>query len=132
MKFSKKVLIFPAILLLIGLVITLAVPGTSSAGNMIGVCSNIGTTHKVDIIYNHASPQNTDALLCDKIEFTNKDAIVREISFGQHDEHTAYDGIFSKVIRPNQSFTITLVSPGLYHFHDHLHDEVSGYFSVDK
>jgi hypothetical protein len=56
----------------------------------------------------------------------------REIGFGVHDKHVAYDGISERILNQDESFTITLDKTGRYHWHDHFHDEVEGYFSVTK
>lgn len=95
-------------------------------------CSTPGKLYKVVIKNDHASPMTTDAKLCDRLMFTNRDNIVREIAFGPHEEHVPYDGVAAKILGGNQSFTITLDETGMYHFHDHFHDEASGYFNVRK
>jgi len=43
-----------------------------------------------------------------------------------------YDGVAERFLNKNESFTITLNATGTYHWHDHLHDEVEGYFTVSK
>lgn len=95
-------------------------------------CGSNGQLYHVVIQYDRVSPENTDARLCDKLEFTNKDNVAREIAFGPHEHHVPYDGVAARILGYNQSFTITLNEAGLYHFHDHIHDEVSGFFSVSK
>jgi len=42
-----------------------------------------------------------------------------------------YDGVAERVLGKGQSFTITLNQAGNFHWHDHLHDEVEGYFTVN-
>ncbi len=95
-------------------------------------CSSRGQIYQVVFQNNHASPENTYANRCDRIQFVNRDAVTRSIAFGPHEKHIAYSGILERVISKNESFTITLTSAGLYPFHDHFHDEVAGYFSVTK
>ncbi len=75
------------------------------------------------------TPQIT-AKLCDTITFTNMDNITREIAFGPHENHVPYDGIAAKVLTAGQSFTVTLNQAGSFHWHDHIHDVVQGYFTV--
>lgn len=94
-------------------------------------CSQKGTPHKVVISDDKMSPREVTAKRCDTLTIVNSDDITREIGFGDHDHHVAYDGTAQKILRHNESVTITLVKTGHYHFHDHFHDEVEGEFSVD-
>lgn len=103
---------------------------TSAHANACGDSS--GKVLQVTIKDGQASPQISDGQLCDRITFTNQDNVTREIAFGPHENHLAYDGIADKFLNKNQSFTITLNQPGTFHFHDHLHDEAMGYFNVAK
>lgn len=70
--------------------------------------------------------------LCDSMTITNRDAISREIAFGPHEDHVPYDGIAERVVNKDQSLTVTFNKSGSYHWHDHIHDEVEGYFTVTK
>jgi plastocyanin len=94
--------------------------------------AKLGTqqTHTVMIMDSKVTPDAISAHLCDRLTIENMDSVAREIGFGQHDHHTAYDGISEKVLNKDQSLTITLNKVGEYHFHDHLHDEVEGHFTV--
>ena len=94
------------------------------------VCTTTGKTISVSIKNDVMSPRVITAHRCDKLTITNFDPTTREIGFGEHDHHSAYDGVSEKVIRQNQSFTITFNKTGSYHFHDHFHDEVEGQFTV--
>jgi plastocyanin len=89
-------------------------------------------SHSVMIMDGKVEPGTTTAKLCDTLTFTNMDNIAREIAFGPHENHVPYDGVAEKVLNKDQSFTITLNQTGSFHFHDHLHDEVQGYFTVTK
>lgn len=93
-------------------------------------CKHSYTNHKVVIKNDVADPQITHADLCDTITFTNADNEIRLVAFGPHEHHVAYGGIKEKVLGFNQSFTIQLNQAGTYHFHDHIHDEVTGQFAV--
>lgn len=97
-----------------------------------GCGSKSGITHQITIQNNQVSPQITDGKLCDKLTFINDDNVTREIAFGPHEHHVPYDGIAERLLSKNRSFTITLNKAGMYHFHDHIHDEVAGYFNVYK
>lgn len=88
--------------------------------------------HKVAVRNNMLRPTATYGKLCDQITFTNYDHVTREMAFGPHEEHVAYDGIAEKILNQNQSFTITLNAEGKYYVHDHNHDEAGGYFTVTK
>lgn len=120
--------------LLIGLIIAVLGIGLAlglSQGRSSALCNGrTGTSRTVTIQQNKPSISTVTGALCDRLTFMNKDNITRGIAFGVHDDHVAYDGISEKYLNQNQSFTITLNQVGTFHWHDHLHDEVEGYFSV--
>lgn len=95
-------------------------------------CSHPGVTHVVDIRNGRVSPVTTEAKLCDKLKIVNHDTMIREMAFGAHEDHESYDGVAERILGRNQSLTIILNQTGLFHYHDHVHDEVSGYFNVSK
>lgn len=106
-------------------------PSSQSASNVsTASCKTTGKQYTVVFSHNHASPEDINARLCDKLTFINRDNTVREIAFGPHEQHEPYDGIDAKLLRYNQSFTITLNAQGMYHYHDHFHDVLFGHFSV--
>jgi plastocyanin len=90
------------------------------------------TIYKVVIKNNIAAPSNTTARQCDTLTITNLDSGEREIAFGLHKNHVPYDGIAEKLVGKGQSLTVTLVQTGNFRFHDHIHDEVEGTFTVIK
>jgi plastocyanin len=102
-------------------------PNTSSS-----TCKQKGVDHLVIIKNNAVTPAHTNGKLCDTMTVTNTDDVLRYIAFGRHDEHQPYDGITEKTIEKDQSFTITMDEAGSYKFHDHLHDEVQGTFTVQR
>jgi len=90
-------------------------------------------SHKIYVAViksDQVSPKHTDARLCDKLTITNLDNEQRIIAFGQHEKHTAYDGVEERVLDKGQSLTVELNKTGTYKFHDHEHDEVQGTFTV--
>lgn len=89
-------------------------------------------SHEVVIQHNALTPRHTTAPLCDTLTITNLDSTVRLLAFGVHEKHQPYDGVGQKVLHKGQSLTITLVQPGNFKFHDHIHDEVQGTFSVTE
>jgi len=89
-------------------------------------------SHQVMIMDGKVDTPKINAKLCDSITFTNMDNITREIAFGPHEDHVPYDRVAEKVLTEGQSFTITLNQAGSFHWHDHTHDEVEGYFTVTK
>jgi plastocyanin len=95
-------------------------------------CAQTGANHTVSIINNRPRPADISVRLCDKLTFVNKDNLTREIAFGAHDNHVPYDGVTERFLNKDQSFTITLNKVGTYHWHDHLHDEIQGDFTVNK
>ncbi len=104
-----------------------------TSGSQKDVCEGkFGFSYMVHISDSKVSDTNVKAKLCDKIMFMNSDKITREIGFGQHDKHVSYNGINQKILNEGQMFTITLNQIGDFHWHDHLHEEVEGYFTVTK
>ncbi len=91
-----------------------------------------GKRHEFVIANNIVSPARLTATRCDTLTVTNRDKVERIIAFGNHDHHVAYDGIEEQKLAKGQSLTVTLDRVGSFHFHDHLHDEVEGYFTVTK
>lgn len=101
-------------------------PGVSSKVN----CQKHYLNHVVIIQNNLVIPENTRASLCDTLTIVNKDNVLREIAFGQHDNHQPYDGVLEKALDQNASFSVVLNQLGTYIFHDHLEDAVKGSFTV--
>ena len=95
-------------------------------------CRTILATHEVTIYHGRIAASHTQARLCDRLTITNEDERLRLIAFGQHNDHQPYDGVTEKVLSQNQSLTITLNQIGTYEFHDHLQDELVGYFTVSE
>jgi len=96
-------------------------------------CSGVvGTTYMTTIQSGKVSEPNIKAKLCDKIMFMNDDHVTREIAFGPHEDHVPYDGVAERFLNQGQYFTIALNKAGYYHWHDHNHDAVGGYFKVSK
>jgi plastocyanin len=93
-------------------------------------CKQKGATHLVTIKDSSVIPAHTTGRLCDTLTVTNTDDVLRYMAFGRHDEHQPYDGVSEKTIEKGQSFTVTMDELGDYKFHDHLHDEVVGTFTV--
>lgn len=96
------------------------------------MCTKTGATHVVQIQNNSVQPATVSASRCDKLQIINLDADTREIGFGAHEHHEQYDGVAEKVVRQNDSLTITLIQAGTFHFHDHFHDEAAGSFMVTR
>jgi len=86
--------------------------------------------HTVIIQNDKATPDHIDAPKCDTLTITNLDNEERIIAFGPHEDHVAYDGIKEKSVSQNESVVVTLVQTGSFRFHDHIHDEVEGTFTV--
>lgn len=121
---------------LLGLVVAIigisAVIGFNNRGASAQCESAVTHSYKAMIMDGKVSDPQINGKLCDTITFTNMDHLAREIAFGPHEDHVAYDGVPEKVLNQNQSFTITLNQAGSFHWHDHEHDEVEGYFTVTK
>lgn len=86
--------------------------------------------HQVTIQNSKVNPSHTEGVLCDTLTITNRDNTQRLVAFGLHDHHVAYDGITERLLARGQSVTVTLNQTGNFKFHDHLHDEVEGTFTV--
>lgn len=110
-------------------VATIVRQGSSSAN---APCISNGATHTVTIKKDKATPAETEAARCDTLIITNEDAVTRIIAFGDHDKHVVYDGVEKKELARGDSVRVTLDQAGRFHFHDHLQDEVEGYFTVTK
>ena len=93
-------------------------------------CKKTGQSHSVVIQGDTMIPQHTYAVLCDTLTVTNQDDIERDLAFGVHDHHQAYDGQTENMLKKGQSITVVLNQAGTFKFHDHLHDEVQGTFTV--
>jgi plastocyanin len=130
------------VLLVVGLVVIggLAVVGvkyvtdhylstTASAASTVA-CPVHGVAHEVVMQNNLVAPIHTTAKLCDTLTIKNDDNILRLVAFGPHEDHTAYDGITEQYVSQNQSVTVVLNQAGTYYFHDHLHDDLKGDFTV--
>lgn len=94
-------------------------------------CQQIGQEHFVEAKDNKMQPDFINAKLCDELTIINKDDKTRRIAFGEHEKHIEYDGISEKIIKKDESFTITLNKSGSYIFHDHFQEEVKAQFTVN-
>ncbi len=99
-------------------------------GTKTGACHGVKANHKVIIADGKASPLHTDAQLCDTITFISQDTILHLIGFGGHPVHDSYAGQDDLDVRKGHNYTLTLNQAGTYQFHDHLHPEVVGSFTV--
>ena len=95
-----------------------------------GACQGIHANHQIIIKNGQVSVLHTIASKCDSLTFINEDNIVRDIAFGTHPQHEAYAGEAELIVRKGVNKTITLSESGTYEFHDHLHAETAGYFTV--
>lgn len=89
-----------------------------------------GVNHEVVIENDVVVPKVTNGKLCDTMTITNKDDKEREMAFGQHSNHVAYDGITEQELAKDKSLTVTFNKTGEYIFHDHHQDTVRGTFVV--
>lgn len=136
---TKKRPLILAVLFAILAIVTVYASGRYSAqlltgnnkGGTVG-CSSHHVALHVTIRNGAATPDMTTGNLCDTLTITNQDPIDREIAFGPHEDHVPYDGIAERLLEQGQSLTVTLNQVGTFHFHDHIHDEVQGYFTVQK
>lgn len=106
-------------------------PKNPNAGIQV-VCRTQGVHHEVVIENGVVNPTHTEAKLCDTLTITNNDTAGRLMAFGVHEDHVQYDGVTEQMLHQGDSFTVTLNRSGTYIFHDHIHDEVTGDFTVVK
>jgi plastocyanin len=128
MKRRTLVVIIGLIILAIGGILAVVLSGGSAAAT----CKSDTTPvhYTVTIQDGKASNTSLQVAKCDTLTITNEDSTTREIAFGPHDDHVAYDGIAERVLNRGNSFTVTMVKTGSFRWHDHLHDEVEGTFTV--
>lgn len=121
------------ILAAVAVVYAVAISVTSDkTGTNANSCTKRGPMHTVTIHEGLVSPQHTAASRCDQLTITNEDNVARLMAFGNHDRHQAYDGVTEELLKHDQSLTVTLNKAGAFTFHDHLHDEVEGSFTVSE
>jgi plastocyanin len=95
-------------------------------------CHTPGINHRVNIQNDAFSVQKISGLLCDTLTITNIDDKIRNIAFGEHDDHQPYNGVTEKILQKNGSFTITFDKTGTFEVHDHLQNETQAFFTVTK
>lgn len=105
---------------------------TSTPQRTVLECLRKGKSHVVTIQNDLVWPSRTNATVCDSLTIINQDDKEREISFGPHDNHETYDGVYQKTLGRGQSLKIELNQLGVHRFHDHYNDNVAGYFNVSK
>ncbi len=93
-------------------------------------CGPAGHAYVVTITNGILDKPQITARRCDTLTIRNHDGMVREIGFGPHEQHQAYDGVSEEILRRDQSLAVTLVATGTFQYHDHFHDEVAGSFTV--
>ncbi len=94
-------------------------------------CSGDHNEYTVTIQNAKLSIDNIHAKRCDKLTIINGDDTLRLMAFGVHDHHQAYDGTEEKTLKRGDQLSVTLDQAGTFTFHDHLHDEVKGTFTVE-
>jgi hypothetical protein len=98
----------------------------------VAACAKTGANHAVTISNGQAAPNHTRGKLCDTLTIKNNDTTDREIAFGPHEDHVPYDGVSERLLRHGQSLKITMDQSGTFRFHDHIHDDSIGEFTVTK
>lgn len=127
MKRHPNLLVVALIVVVVGGSLAVALTGGNAS-----VCKGSGTPrhYTVTIQNDKVSSPSLAARRCDTMTITNKDSIMREIAFGFHDHHVAYDGVKERELQQGEGLTVTFVKAGTYHWHDHLHDEIESDFTV--
>lgn len=93
-------------------------------------CHGKYTARTVKIQNDKVIPAHTVAQRCDTLTIINLDDRDRIVAFGQHEHHTAYDGITERYLNQKGKFSVTLIQPGNFRFHDHDDDTAQGTFTV--
>jgi cytochrome o ubiquinol oxidase operon protein cyoD len=99
-------------------------------GTKTGACEEIHAHHEVTITHGRVSPSHTEARLCDTLTFINQDDAVHDIGFGSQAQPQVYAGQDKLTVYKGHPKTITLSEAGTYEFHDNLHAETTGDFTV--
>jgi plastocyanin len=92
--------------------------------------SAVPTEHIVAISGGKLSAYKLETRLCDTLTIVNSDDQLRLMAFGVHEKHQTYSGVTEETLKPGERMTVTLEKAGTFTFHDHLHDEVKGTFTV--
>lgn len=95
-------------------------------------CTKTGKNIVISIKNDSFSSKQINGNLCDTLTITNNDDKIRNIAFGEKDDHVAYDGVTEKLLKNGTSFTVTLNQVGTFEVHDHLQDETQAFFTVSK
>lgn len=93
-------------------------------------CPRTYTSYRVILQHDTATPSHINAHQCDTLTIINDDPEARLVAFGPHEHHQPYDGVTERLLTTGQQLTVTLRQIGTFQFHDHLHDEVQGSFTV--
>jgi hypothetical protein len=130
---NRRTSIALGIFIVVVIVLALGI-GLMSGHSAGSTCQGSGTVarHTIVITNSKVSDDKIQGKLCDTLTITNDDAVIREVAFGPHEHHVPYDGVAERLLSKGQSLTITLNQAGSFHWHDHIHDEVEGYFTVKK
>jgi hypothetical protein len=137
-KRARSALIIPLLIAGGGLVFSAAYASTDQYLNdqrdqtSAKACNGAHATYNITIRDSALLPEHTDAKRCDTLIVTNTDNQVRLIAFGVHERHVAYNGITERLLKQNQSLTVTLDQPGTYTLHDHNQENVEGSFTVNE
>ncbi|HZM63849.1 MAG TPA: cytochrome o ubiquinol oxidase subunit IV [Candidatus Saccharimonadales bacterium] len=99
-------------------------------GEQTGACQTMGPNHQITIKDGQISPTHIAAQKCDTLSFVNQDDEAHHIMFGSFEEPQPYAGEDMLSLRKGRAKTITLSEQGTHTFHDHMHPETSGGFTV--
>lgn len=121
-----------AVMMLIGFgVFTLANKAFESKPQAAASCAETGNEYIVTIKDAQLSINDIHARRCDRLTIINADPTIRLMAFGVHDHHQPYDGVTDRALSQGESLRVVLDQTGTFTFHDHLHDNVVGTFTVE-
>lgn len=95
-------------------------------------CQGNHAVHAVIIRNDKVVPSHTAGKRCDTLVITNLDDTPRIMAFGPHENHVSYDGVSERYLSKDGKFSVTLVQPGNFLFHDHENPAVQGTFTVSQ
>lgn len=101
-------------------------------GQKTGACEALGANHQIMVEDDRITPVHTTAHRCDTLTFITGDGKTHHIMFGTLDDPKDYAGEDLLLIRKGRNKTITLTETGAWQFHNHLHPETTGRFSVEQ
>ncbi len=95
-------------------------------------CTSTGRHVRIAIDDEGFRPRKVRAEMCDRLTFINRSTSARMIAFGVHEKHISYPGYDEQQLPSNQTYSMVLVAPGTYVYHDHFNESERGQIHIAK